>query len=259
MNEELKQFDFQGASVRVVVREGEPWWVAQDVCRVLDLVNTSQAVAALIDSEKGICEAYTLGGPQQVAIVSEPGLYRLIFKSRKPEAQAFQYWVVHEVLPAILHTGKYDAKGMPIIELLEAAAKELRAKDAQLALQAPKVESFDKLINAEGLYSFEQAAKILWNNKRGYGQNRLIKELEYLNVVYHHTNSFSGRREVHPYQAQVDAGRFVLKTGTYDRNAGQARTYTVTKVTPKGLDWLRVLLARQEAELFALDDNHGEN
>jgi phage antirepressor YoqD-like protein len=128
-----------------------------------------------------------------------------------------------------------------------------------LTAQTPKVESFDKLMNAEGLYSFEQAAKILWGDRRGYGQNRLIRQLEILKVVYHHRDSFTGRREIHPYQNHVDAGRFVLKTGTYDRNAGAARSYTVTKITPKGLDWLRVLLARQEAELFALDDSRGEN
>ena len=95
--------------VRVVMKDGEPWFVAADVCRVLELADTHVAIRKLDDDEKGRCLIPTLGGEQQMTIVSEPGLYRLIAASRKPEAKRFQRWVYHEVLPSIRKTGSYGA------------------------------------------------------------------------------------------------------------------------------------------------------
>lgn len=89
--------------------EGEPWFVAADVCRALGLGNSSKAVMPLDDDEKGITNSNTLGGEQKMVIVSEPGLYSLIVRSRKPEAKAFKRWITHEVIPSIRKTGGYIA------------------------------------------------------------------------------------------------------------------------------------------------------
>ena len=94
--------------IRTVTFEGEIWFVAADVCAVLDIKNVSQALEDFDDDEKGISKTYTLGGEQKMLIVSEPGLYRLIFKSRKPDAKKFQRWVFHEVIPSIRKTGGYN-------------------------------------------------------------------------------------------------------------------------------------------------------
>ena len=75
--------------VRVVECEGEPWFVAKDVCECLELTNTSQTLSHLDDDEKGIISNDTPGGKQEMSIISEPGLYSLILRSRKPEAKAF--------------------------------------------------------------------------------------------------------------------------------------------------------------------------
>lgn len=94
--------------VRVIEQNGEPWFVAADVCRALDIADTWNALQRLDGDEKGTCSISTLGGEQKVSIVNEPGLYSLVLGSRKPEAKAFKRWITHEVLPAIRKTGSYS-------------------------------------------------------------------------------------------------------------------------------------------------------
>ena len=87
--------------------DGSIWFVAKDVCDALDHSNSRKALLMLDDDEKGVTKRYTLGGEQEMNIISEPGLYRLIMRSNKPEAKAFQKWVFNEVLPSIRKTGGY--------------------------------------------------------------------------------------------------------------------------------------------------------
>ena len=93
--------------VRVVECEGEPCFVTKDVCECLELTDVSKTISLLDDDEKGTNSIRTLGGEQQMLVISEPGLYSLIFRSRKPEAKAFKRWVTHEVIPSIRKTGGY--------------------------------------------------------------------------------------------------------------------------------------------------------
>ena len=78
--------------------EGEPWFVAADVCRALGLGNSRQTLSYLDDDEKGVITSDTLGGKQEMSTINEPGLYSLILRSRKPEAKAFKRWITHEVI-----------------------------------------------------------------------------------------------------------------------------------------------------------------
>lgn len=95
--------------VRTVIINGEPWFVAKDVCDILDIKNPSDTLRKnLSDWEKGVDTIYTLGGPQQMGIVNESGLYHLIFISRKPEAEAFRRWVTQDLLPTLRKTGRYE-------------------------------------------------------------------------------------------------------------------------------------------------------
>ena len=105
----LVAFTWQGTKVRTTQRDGDTWFVARDVCDCLDLVNVSQVVSRLPEQSKGIHQMDTLGGSQEMTIVSEPGVYQLAFTSSKKEAIQFQQWVFHEVLPAIRKTGSYSA------------------------------------------------------------------------------------------------------------------------------------------------------
>lgn len=119
----ISLFDFQGQPVRLLMRAGAPWFVGVDVCRVLGLVNSRQAILGneasgslgLDEDERGVFNLDTLGGNQAVQIISESGLYSLIFKSRKPTARSFRKWVTAEVLPALRERGRFE---------MEAAARE---------------------------------------------------------------------------------------------------------------------------------------
>lgn len=104
---EFTVFAFDSSAVRVVVKGDEPWFVAVDLCRILEIANSRDALDRLDDDEKGVALTDTLGGQQQVGIVNESGMYALVFKSRKPEAKRFRKWVTSEVLPAIRKTGRY--------------------------------------------------------------------------------------------------------------------------------------------------------
>lgn len=93
--------------VRTVMQDGEPWFVAADVCKALDLDKTWNALQRLDEDEKGTTSISTLGGVQEMAIVNEPGLYSLVLGSRKKEAKDFKRWITHEVIPTIRKTGGY--------------------------------------------------------------------------------------------------------------------------------------------------------
>ena len=108
MENGIQVFENSGlGSVRVVMHNGEPWFVAKDVCDCLDLTNTAQTISYLDDDEKGVTTNYTPGGKQEMSMISEAGLYSLILRSRKPEAKAFKRWVTHDILPSIRKTGGY--------------------------------------------------------------------------------------------------------------------------------------------------------
>jgi prophage antirepressor-like protein len=94
------------AAVRVVTREGEPWFVLADVCKVLDAGLPADQARRLDDDEKGMEIIHTLGGQQKTTIISESGLYSLVLTSRKPEAKRFKRWITGEVIPSIRRTGK---------------------------------------------------------------------------------------------------------------------------------------------------------
>lgn len=109
MNTHLVPFEYQDKPVRVVLQDETPWWIAKDVCDVLTISNSRDALASLDDDEKGVVTTDTPGGQQQMNAVSESGLYNLIFQSRKPEAKTFRKWVTSEVLPQIRKTGRFEA------------------------------------------------------------------------------------------------------------------------------------------------------
>lgn len=106
--ESLSIWNFEGAEVRTAMKENEPWWVLADICKVLDIKNNRDAASRLKEDEKddvGFSDA--IGRQQEMTIINEKGLYRLIFRSNKPEAKRFQDWVFGEVLPSIRKTGSY--------------------------------------------------------------------------------------------------------------------------------------------------------
>jgi prophage antirepressor-like protein len=106
---DMTTFEFEGQGVRVIRDEdGNPWWVARDVCNVLDHTNPSMAIEMVDEDERA---KKSLGRQGETWVVNEPGLYTLIIRSNKPEARKFKRWITHEVLPSIRKTGSYDVNG----------------------------------------------------------------------------------------------------------------------------------------------------
>lgn len=128
----LAQIDFEGLPIRVVGTQENPEWVAADVCKVLGITDPSKTLQRFKPSEKGTNSIRTPnGGIQEMLTVTEPGLYRLIFKSRKPEAERFQFWVTHEVLPSIRQHGCYPP---PRVQVSNTALMEIDPKEFTVQL-----------------------------------------------------------------------------------------------------------------------------
>ena len=103
-------FSFDSHSVRTILVDEQPWFVAADVCSALGIANVTQALARLDDDEQALCSIEGLSrGNDQANIINESGLYSLVLGSRKPTAKRFKKWVTSEVLPAIRKTGRYEA------------------------------------------------------------------------------------------------------------------------------------------------------
>ena len=106
---DLTVFKFEGTrEVRTIIKDGEPWFVAKDICDILGIQNTSDAVRNLDDDELVSEKAISGGQVREMLCVSESGLYALVMRSNKPQAKAFRKWVTSEVLPAIRKTGQYS-------------------------------------------------------------------------------------------------------------------------------------------------------
>lgn len=122
---DMQIFNYGEYPVRTVLQEDEPWWVLADVCRVLELTNSRMTAKQLDDDEKGVSQIYTSGGPQNMTIISESGLYSVILRSDKPEAKPFRRWVTHEVLPAIRRDGAYSITAQPPCPLKPSSAGDV--------------------------------------------------------------------------------------------------------------------------------------
>ncbi len=174
-SKEVMPFEFKGNQVRVIKDEqGEPWFVAKDVCDALGHTDPSKAVRSLDDDEKGPRKVRTLGGNQEMVVVNEPGLYKLILRSHMPRAKEFQRWVTHEVLPRIRKTGGYImgeeslAEDELILKAMQVLQRKVDTLKQQVIEQQPKVEAFDSLMNSEGLYSFRNTARIWGVHEREF-------------------------------------------------------------------------------------------
>ena len=122
---ELSVFNFEESTpIRVILQDGEPWFIANDVCAALQIGNPRQAISYLDEDEKGVTTNDTPGGQQEMTIINEPGLYSLVLRSRKLEAKKFKRWITHEVLPAIRRTGSYAAPSVPSVPVRESPCAE---------------------------------------------------------------------------------------------------------------------------------------
>lgn len=133
----LKLFEYQHKKVRSVTINGQFWFVAKDVCEVLEIVNVADAVSRLSESQKklviGIAD--TIGREQKSYVISESGIYKLAFRSNKPEAERFTDWLANDVIPEIRKTGKYIPKHQGVLPLVAHTSNEVQ-KDMSKSVNA---------------------------------------------------------------------------------------------------------------------------
>jgi len=142
---------FETHDIRVIDRNGDPWWVLADVCAVLDHSDPSMAARSLDVDEKGTSILCTPGGDQDMLIVSEPGLYKLLMMSRKPQAKRFDRWVRHEVLPSIRKTGGYGKAQVPEVaaQIIDGLKEALRPLAIRFDTTDQAIERIETRQNAQ--------------------------------------------------------------------------------------------------------------
>jgi len=239
---EIVPFSFDDHNVRVIVDlEGNPWWVASDVCAALGISKARDAVSRLDSEDATTTGIPSAGGVQQSFIVNESGLYDLIFTSRRPEAKRFKRWVTKEVLPEIRKTGSFGLEPMDLPTALEKYAATLREKAAadrraieaqsRVVELAPKAVEWDYYMDTGGSCGLAYLGQQL-----GAGRNRLINRLRELGVLVSKDESQGG---VRPMQRYVEQGWFVVKTR--DTQVGpKAEAYA----TPRGVSGVYRLLVQ---------------
>ena len=257
--------DSASFTVRAMLRDGEPWFVAADVAAVLEYRDAPNMTRNLDDDEKGTQIVSTLRGAQEMTVISESGLYAAILKSRKPEAQRFRRWVTGEVLPAIRKTGGYSAQPVkPAVQLpdftdpAEAAiawAAEYRGKreaEAALALAAPKVEFVDRYVSAPtSSMGIREVVKLLKTNGHTVNEHSFTEWLVSSGYMYRKQSSRPDKTgKLTPAAQHEKAGRFETKTG----QGTNGHTVPVYKFTGKGVSWIVGEWAKhqvRDADLFA--------
>lgn len=206
MSTEIQRFDFKGAALRALTNKaGEPWFVLKDCMIILDLGNPTETVKMFDDDEFSTTEVIdSIGRRQQAYIISEPGLYRLVMRSRKPEAKEFQRWVTHEVLPSIRKHGAYMTqqtldKALTSPDFLIQLATKLKEEQEKVKELEPKAQALDDFTSVEGAKLIRDAAKILSNAGTPIGEKRLREWMADNGWIYRHNGCW------HASQSHVNA------------------------------------------------------
>lgn len=220
-------------TVRVVRGDdGEPMFVAKDVCAALSIAPT--AASRLDEDEKGLRLTQTPGGEQNVLLVTEPGFYKLVMRSRKPEAKAFQRWVTHEVLPALRRDGGYmvardETPEQTMARAVLLAQQTIDRQKSRIAELEPKALFADAVAASDGTCLVGELAKMMRQNGVEVGQNRLfamLREDGYLGNV--------GQNRNVPTQRAMDLGLFRIKETAVTHSDGHVTINRTPKVTGKG-------------------------
>lgn len=225
-------------SVRIVEKDGQPWFVAKDVCDCLGLANPTRAISRIDKDEGALLQVTHPQSPTksiEVNCVNEYGLYTLILASRKPEAKQFKKWITHEVIPSIRKYGGYVAgqENMTPEQFLSKALlyADSKMKDMQAKIEEmqPKAIFADAVSESKGSIQIASLAKLLCQNGIDIGRNRLFEWLRDNNYLCSH-----GDNRNLPTQSAMDLGLFRVKEVHYIDEFGIGRIGLTTMVTPKG-------------------------
>lgn len=242
MSTNLQTWSYENSEIRTVEKDGEPWWVLADVCKVLELSSPHKVADRLEADEKGRNLIPTLGGMQEMTTVNESGLYAVILRSDKPQAKPFRRWVTSEVLPSIRKHGAYmtdqtleQALTSPdfLIQLatqLKEEKEQRKQLEAKVEQDKPKVLFADSVSASKSSILVGELAKILKQNGVDTGQFRLFAWLR--------ENGYLIKREGSDYnmptQKSAEMGLFEVKQTIITHSDGHITTNKTPKVTGKG-------------------------
>ncbi|WP_163833366.1 phage antirepressor KilAC domain-containing protein [Spartinivicinus ruber] len=235
---DLLRFEFGSLSVRVIDKDGEPWFVAKDISSVLGYSLPSAMTRHLDAEEKDMSIVHTLGGAQELQTINESGLYSAIIRSRRPEAKVFKKWVTSEVLPAIRKTGGYGitpidwTNTQQVAGILAQSMEKIQEQNQQIGAMKPKVEALERIANSDGGMCITNAAKDLQIRPKD-----LFSWLSKNKWIYRRV----GHATWTAYQNKIQQGVLEHKVTVIGRSDGAEKTIEQVKVTPKGL----TLLAKQ--------------
>ena len=196
--DELKIFENeQFGTVRVVEQNGEPWFVAADVCRALEIGNPSDAIGRLDTDERTLVSIEGASNGKPVNAINEPGLYSLVLGSRKPEAKVFKRWVTHEVIPSIRRHGVYATAEIAerlmndpdfmirTFTALKEEREQRKALEAQIELDRPKVEFANAVHETKSNITVEKFAKVLYDEsglRVGRNKRKIVESIIVIKV-----------------------------------------------------------------------------
>lgn len=226
----------QFGNVRAMSLNDEPWFVAKDVCDVLGIkTNHLREDGRGLDDDEVLSLPNWEGRGSAPLIVSEAGFYKLVMRSRKPEAKAFQRWVTHEVLPAIRRTGGYmvakqdETPEQIMARAVLVAQDTIERQKRQIDELKPKALFADAVAASDGTCLVGELAKMLKQNGVNIGQNRLFSWLR--------ENGYLGKtgsnRNV-PTQRSMEQGLFRIKETAVTHSDGHVTINRTPKVTGKG-------------------------
>jgi len=232
---ELQIFENKNlGKIRAILRDGEPWFVAADVCKALEIANPTDAIKRLDEDERA---RFNLGHPYgDTNIVNEPGLYSLVLGSRKPEAKTFKRWIVHDVIPVIRKHGMYATpetieRMFTDTDFIIALGKKLKEEqqkrmelEGKLEADKPYTDFARSIETSNGSVHIGSFAKVVCNSGINIGRNRLLEWLREMRYLM---------RDNDPYQRYIDQGIFQVKEYTVWTSGGALPKFT-TFVTGKG-------------------------
>lgn len=229
----------QFGAVRTIERDGEPWFVAADVCRALEHSNVTVALDRLDEDEKAKLNLGLPGGA--TGCVNEPGLYSLVLGSRKPEAKAFRRWITHEVIPSIRRHGLYATPEaveqmlnnpdmmIKALTALKDEREKRKALEAEAALNKPKVLFSEAVASSHNSILIGDLAKLIRQNGVPVGQKRLFEILRQEGFLISR-----GEARNMPTQKAMEAGLMEIKETTIASPDGFTRVTKTPKITGKG-------------------------
>ncbi|HDR7616990.1 TPA: phage antirepressor [Bacillus mycoides] len=238
--------------VRTVVQGEDVWFVAKDICDVLEIKNHRTSISILDDDEKGVHSMDTLGGTQQLQTINESGLYSLVLRSRKPQAKAFKKWVTSEVLPSIRKHGAYMTDrvleqavtnpdfAIGLLTKLKEEKEKLAAAQQQIVQQQPLVTFAEACMQSEKSLKVSEVAKLAAKHNIKIGQRQLFAKLREWELMF--------KRSTEPTQTAVEKGLFEITQGVKQKPSGEPFTWTTTYVTPKGQAYIIDRLKKEQEQ-----------